>query len=58
MGFAEDQVKGRQRASEADINRMRMLIGMVFQNFNLWDHIESASTFRPFQACHATLLPS
>jgi len=38
MGFRIS--KGRRRAdSQANISRMRMEIGMVFQQFNLWPHM-------------------
>jgi len=39
MGFVESATGERQRASDADINRMRLTAGMVFQNFNLWGHM-------------------
>jgi polar amino acid transport system ATP-binding protein len=39
MGFVEAVAGQRRRASEADINRMRAAVGMVFQNFNLWGHM-------------------
>jgi len=38
MGFVEAAGK-RRRASEAEINRLRASVGMVFQNFNLWGHM-------------------
>jgi polar amino acid transport system ATP-binding protein len=38
MGFVE--LRGRRRRDrEANINRMRSKIGMVFQNFNVWPHL-------------------
>jgi polar amino acid transport system ATP-binding protein len=38
MGFCE--IRGRRRRdSEANINRMRSKIGMVFQQFNVWPHL-------------------
>jgi polar amino acid transport system ATP-binding protein len=39
MGFHEEINGKRRRASEAEINRMRESIGMVFQSFNLWGHM-------------------
>jgi ABC-type polar amino acid transport system ATPase subunit len=39
LGFVEDRAAGRRRVSEAEINRMRASIGMVFQSFNLWPHM-------------------
>ncbi|HKV43106.1 MAG TPA: amino acid ABC transporter ATP-binding protein [bacterium] len=39
MGFFEDPDGRRRRDSEANINRMRTRVGMVFQNFNLWTHM-------------------
>lgn len=39
MGFSMDSAGRRNRAPEREINRMRMSIGMVFQNFNLWNHM-------------------
>ncbi len=39
MGFVESATGERQRASDADINRMRLSVGMVFQSFNLWGHM-------------------
>jgi ABC-type histidine transport system ATPase subunit len=39
MGFVETARGLRRRAPEADINRMRSAVGMVFQNFNLWGHM-------------------
>jgi polar amino acid transport system ATP-binding protein len=29
----------RPRVSEADMNRLRLTVGMVFQSFNLWSHM-------------------
>ncbi len=39
MGFIEEPGGRRRRDSEANINRMRARVGMVFQNFNLWTHM-------------------
>lgn len=39
MGFSADPQGRRARASEAEFNRLRMVVGMVFQNFNLWTHM-------------------
>lgn len=40
MGFIiEGRGGGRRRDSEANINRMRARVGMVFQSFNLWTHM-------------------
>src|SRR5918994_5199343 len=39
MGFVETAPGQRRRAPEADINRMRAAVGMVFQSFNLWSHM-------------------
>jgi len=39
MGYLEDGQGKRRRAGEADINRMRASVGMVFQSFNLWNHM-------------------
>ncbi len=39
MGFVEEPGDVRRRDSEANINRMRARVGMVFQNFNLWMHM-------------------
>jgi polar amino acid transport system ATP-binding protein len=39
MGFIEDPQGRRRRAAEADVNRMRAAVGMVFQSFNLWSHM-------------------
>jgi polar amino acid transport system ATP-binding protein len=38
LGYTERRGK-RVRASEADINRVRRHVGMVFQQFNLWPHM-------------------
>jgi ABC-type polar amino acid transport system ATPase subunit len=39
LGIAETASGRRRRVGEAEINRMRASIGMVFQNFNLWSHM-------------------
>jgi polar amino acid transport system ATP-binding protein len=39
VGYIEDAGGKRRRDTEANINRMRARIGMVFQNFNLWTHM-------------------
>jgi polar amino acid transport system ATP-binding protein len=39
MGCVEDAHGRRRRDSEANINRMRARVGMVFQSFNLWTHM-------------------
>jgi polar amino acid transport system ATP-binding protein len=39
IGFLENAHGKRRRDSEANINRVRQSIGMVFQNFNLWGHM-------------------
>jgi polar amino acid transport system ATP-binding protein len=39
MGVVEEAGGRRRRDSEANINRMRARVGMVFQNFNLWTHM-------------------
>ncbi|MCP5150739.1 MAG: amino acid ABC transporter ATP-binding protein [Ectothiorhodospiraceae bacterium] len=39
MGFRIDAAGRRRRAREADVNALRMDIGMVFQQFNLWPHM-------------------
>jgi octopine/nopaline transport system ATP-binding protein len=39
MGFRVDGPGGRRPDSMASINRLRMNIGMVFQQFNLWPHM-------------------
>ena len=39
MGFLQESDGRRRRDSEANINRMRAKIGMVFQSFNLWAHM-------------------
>jgi polar amino acid transport system ATP-binding protein len=39
MGFVEDSNGKRRRDTEANINRMRARVGMVFQSFNLWTHM-------------------
>jgi polar amino acid transport system ATP-binding protein len=30
---------GKPRVSEAEMNRLRLVVGMVFQSFNLWSHM-------------------
>src|SRR5438445_649162 len=39
MGFVEEPGGRRRRDSEANINRMRARVGMVFQICNLWTHM-------------------
>ncbi|MEE9229424.1 MAG: amino acid ABC transporter ATP-binding protein [Acidobacteriota bacterium] len=39
MGFKIDHRGRRRPASQANINKLRMEIGMVFQQFNLWPHM-------------------
>jgi polar amino acid transport system ATP-binding protein len=39
VGFLENSQGGRRRDNEANINRARQSIGMVFQSFNLWGHM-------------------
>src|SRR5262249_32014074 len=39
VGFLENAGGQRRRDSEANINRMRQSVGMVFQSFNLWAHM-------------------
>jgi general L-amino acid transport system ATP-binding protein len=39
MGIIEESAGRRRRDSDAHINRMRALVGMVFQSFNLWTHM-------------------
>ena len=39
VGYIEDAGGMRRRDTEANINRMRSRMGMVFQNFNLWTHM-------------------
>ncbi|WP_420101470.1 amino acid ABC transporter ATP-binding protein [Bosea sp. (in: a-proteobacteria)] len=38
LGYREDVSRGRRRLPEAELNRQRAEIGMVFQQFNLWPH--------------------
>lgn len=38
IGYNFNQVGGRRRQSEREIARMRMDVGMVFQNYNLFPH--------------------
>ena len=39
MGFRIDQNGRRRRARQSEINSMRMDIGIVFQQFNVWPHM-------------------
>jgi len=39
VGFLENVHGKRRRDSEANINRVRQSVGMVFQTFNLWGHM-------------------
>ncbi len=39
MGFRIDDKGQRRHARQAEINALRMEIGMVFQQFNLWPHM-------------------
>jgi len=39
MGYIEGPEAKRRRDSEANVNRMRARMGMVFQSFNLWTHM-------------------
>jgi ABC-type histidine transport system ATPase subunit len=39
MGFRIDEAGRRRPDTSASINRLRMDIGMVFQQFNLWPHM-------------------
>ena len=39
MGFQHDASGRRRHAPQREINAMRMDIGMVFQQFNLWPHM-------------------
>ena len=39
LGYANDRNGRRVRASQAEINRVRRNVGMVFQQFNLWPHM-------------------
>ena len=43
MGYIEDAGGTRRRDSEANINRMRARMGMVFQSFNLWTHMTASA---------------
>ena len=43
VGYIEDADGKRRRDSEANINRMRGRMGMVFQSFNLWTHMTAAA---------------
>ncbi|MGO7592477.1 amino acid ABC transporter ATP-binding protein [Rhizobium leguminosarum] len=38
LGYEDDISGGRKRLKDADLNRQRAEIGMVFQQFNLWPH--------------------
>ncbi|WP_186042437.1 amino acid ABC transporter ATP-binding protein [Burkholderia gladioli] len=40
LGYTE-RGGGRVRASQAEINRVRRNVGMVFQQFNLWPHMSA-----------------
>ncbi|WP_397453949.1 amino acid ABC transporter ATP-binding protein [Pseudomonas sp. NA-150] len=39
LGFMPDNGKGRKRAAQSQINKVRSNVGMVFQQFNLWPHM-------------------
>ena len=39
LGWVPDTGKGRKRAAQSQINRVRRNVGMVFQQFNLWPHM-------------------
>ena len=39
MGFQHDASGRRRHAPQREVNAMRMDIGMVFQQFNLWPHM-------------------
>jgi polar amino acid transport system ATP-binding protein len=39
LGYVTDRSGRRVRASQAEINRVRCNVGMVFQQFNLWPHM-------------------
>src|SRR6266849_2596784 len=39
VGFLDNAEGRRRRDNEANINRVRQSIGMVFQSFNLWGHM-------------------
>ena len=39
VGYIQDADGTRRRDTEANIDRMRARMGMVFQNFNLWTHM-------------------
>ncbi len=43
VGYIEDADGKRRRDSEANINRLRARMGMVFQSFNLWTHMTAAA---------------
>jgi polar amino acid transport system ATP-binding protein len=43
VGYIEDANGRRRRDSEANINRMRARMGMVFQSFNLWTHMTAVA---------------
>jgi polar amino acid transport system ATP-binding protein len=43
VGYIEQADGTRRRDSEANINRMRARMGMVFQSFNLWTHMTAAA---------------
>ena len=39
IGYVTDRSGRRMRAPQAEINRVRRNVGMVFQQFNLWPHM-------------------
>src|ERR1700676_527872 len=39
IGYVTDRTGQRVRAPQAEINRVRRNVGMVFQQFNLWPHM-------------------
>jgi len=43
----------RRRDTEANINRMRSRIGMVFQQFNIWPHLTALENVIKAQVCVA-----
>jgi ABC-type polar amino acid transport system ATPase subunit len=38
LGYRKDSAGGRRRLRDAELNKQRAEIGMVFQQFNLWPH--------------------
>jgi polar amino acid transport system ATP-binding protein len=42
LGYVTDRQGRRVRAPQAEINRVRRNVGMVFQQFNLWPHMTAA----------------